>query len=380
MIVRSICATWRPQPAASEHAFREGPRRQLGPKRVGPKREVRVLRFFCQLEPGVSVDLGWSLCRWNADCGEEKMMLSDRFFGFVLASLWTSGCLGCESADSGGAVEETTGEVGATEPEVASSSTSVASTGGSSGADTTTSTDEPTGGAEATGSDTGTGDEFEPECVFEPEPLECDPSAGAIVDVSFGSEVPTMTSTCTVDSIGDLSPSTQSLVLACRGLDLSFEITSENPHLPLPLSEEQTVLLESLTTLDGVRRGVSFKIADLAGVIIAAYIDQPSSSTKLDISPLEYSTRRSGCESFDLSDECSPGDAIVQRTAVAFTEDESRRVFDGNSRILQVEGTTFDISVGKAHQPLCWLSECAPSLTQVALIKALIVRGHAPVR
>jgi hypothetical protein len=283
------------------------------------------------------------------------------------AALSMTGCLVDKQlgdVDTDTDASGTTGTDTATSPGSASNSTSNGSVSTSDGPNTST-----TAGSPGTDGTDATGTAGEPsECAqWSPPPFDCEEAGPASVSVymeggGFGTLPNLDDEPCTVQSVQSTDPTTDLVTLACNDT-YAFEITTSDPHLDLPISGGENVLVTAVESFENAITGLSsFVIRTPEGDLLIARINELDLTPDISVDPVVFNATPSGCPGFDGAVLCDDADEaiLVQRIAVEFGNGIAPTVvFPGHHAMVQAGDGEAAVIVNWAGQIVCWDETCA---------------------
>ena len=200
-----------------------------------------------------------------------------------------------------------------------------------------------------------------------PPPFDCELPGEATVDVQ-GDSLPTMVDElCTIAAVQNIDATTDAVTIDCAGDTYEVQIATSNPHLDLPFSTDQEVLVSGAPrpsdALPGVR---SFTIRATTGELLLAWLnqfayDEDTYEPDVDIEPVVFNPAMSGCPAADEGELCeADGALMVQRVMLEFGNGiVPIVVFDGNQAIVPADTLDMSVIVAAARQIVCWDDDCA---------------------
>lgn len=207
-----------------------------------------------------------------------------------------------------------------------------------------------------------------PECIeWTPPPIECELPGAATVDVQGDSLESMIDEACTIDAVQSVDTSTDAVTIDCAGEVYTLQIATDNPHLTLPFSVGQDVLVSgaqrSVDPLMGVR---SFTIRATTGELLLAWLNQIAVNEApyepdVDIAPVVFNPAASGCQPADVAQDCEADSVLmVQRVMLEFGNGiVPIVVFDGNQAIVPTDDADMSVIVASARRIVCWDPDCA---------------------
>lgn len=169
---------------------------------------------------------------------------------------------------------------------------------------------------------------------------------------------------CTVQSLASLGGGAEALVLECGAATYGFEVRSDSPHVPLPLSNGMDVRFSmSEDDQDGMLAAPSFVIRNVVGDLIVAYVNQTDLEIPSNIGPVAAVAvvSGSGCPGSSVAEKCEgDGSILSQRVPVQFGTDADipLQLFDSSFGTLQTATASFSVFVGEASHLPCWDDDC----------------------
>lgn len=171
---------------------------------------------------------------------------------------------------------------------------------------------------------------------------------------------------CTVVSIESASAQQDVLTLDC-GEPYDLRVRSESPHLELPLSADQDVLVSAHAGDSYWVTGdsPSFVIRSTEGEILVVWVNPITvlgAEVDVDIAPLSVTVEPSGCAPTFHGECAMPGaegtNAIQASILEVATEDAPLRLFGGSSAVVPVESGELTLVVETVDVIVCAESSC----------------------
>jgi hypothetical protein len=200
-----------------------------------------------------------------------------------------------------------------------------------------------------------------------PPPIECVLPGEATANVD-GDSLPTMVDEmCTIAAIQNVDASTDAVTIDCAGEESEVQIATSNPHLDLPFSIDQEVLVSGAPRPSDALQGVrSFTIRATTGELLLAWLnqidyDEDNYEPDVDIAPVVFNPVPSGCQPSDQGELCeADGALMVQRVMLEFGNGiVPIDVFDGNQAIVPADTIDMSVIVAAAQEIVCWDDDCA---------------------
>jgi hypothetical protein len=195
---------------------------------------------------------------------------------------------------------------------------------------------------------------------WSPPPSDCELSANATADVS--GELPETTDEpCRIEAVQNIDASTDAVTFDCAGRRYEITITTDAPHLDLPFSGGEDVLLTAtISSEPTISSPASFTVRTVGGGLLLAWINELDFDPDVDIEPVTFNPAPTGCPGFSVDEKCPSDAAIVaQRVMLEFGNGiVPIPVFDGNQAIVSGGAEDMSVIVDRATQITCWDDGC----------------------
>jgi hypothetical protein len=196
---------------------------------------------------------------------------------------------------------------------------------------------------------------------MEPPPFDCEVAGDATADVQ-GDFLPESTdAACQITAIENVDASTDNITLDCGDV-YEISIATSNPHLDLPFSSGDDVLLTASESFESALFGLpSLAIRSPGGELLLGWVNEVDHDPDVDVDPVVFNVAPSGCPTSSGDARCDADGAIaVHRIMLEFGNKESPLiVFDGHQAIVPAGAADMSVIVDRATQILCWDDDCA---------------------
>lgn len=168
---------------------------------------------------------------------------------------------------------------------------------------------------------------------------------------------------CASVLVENVDASTDRVVMDCEGFEsaIEFTVTSENPHLDLPLNTTDVIL--NTDENFGNVGGITIVIRSADGDILFASVDGTDDSgspwNSPLLSPLEVTMGASGCPGYGVDEKCPAGQQITaQRAALEISVGgAASTLYSGNQAVLSGDAD-YSVIVAGAQRIVCWDDGC----------------------